>query len=517
MSERGNQILVVDFGSQYTQLIARRIREVGVYCEIVPFDAEDMVFSSSEFCGFVLSGGPESVTEDVTPRIPQSIFDSRKPILGICYGMQAMAQQLGGTVSSSTRREFGYARVNQTQKNPLLDGLDRSLDVWMSHGDNVIDVPPGFESTASTATSPIAVMMHAEKRYFGLQFHPEVSHTQRGTAILDRFVTDVCGCSKTWTARHIIKHAVDEIRERVGGDRVILGLSGGVDSSVAASLISQAIGDQLTCVFVDNGLLRKNERERVQEVFEANNEAGMNLITIDARDRFLSELQGVEDPERKRKIIGGVFIDAFEDAAKELKSVRWLAQGTIYPDVVESAASRFGKSHVIKSHHNVGGLPDRLNLKLLEPLRELFKDEVRELGYELGLPSDIVDRHPFPGPGLAVRVLGEVTEERLSILREADAIFLDELKENHWYEKVEQAFAVYLPVNSVGVVGDTRRYEHVIALRAVNTTDFMTADWVDFPAEMLGKIANRITNEVPGVSRVVYDVSSKPPATIEWE
>ena len=517
MSEHGDQVLVVDFGSQYTQLIARRIREIGVYCQIAPFDATESLFQSINARGYVLSGGPESVTQSVTPRIPQIVFDSRKPILGICYGMQAMALQLGGSVNSSTNREFGFARVDSIQSNPLLDGFGGSLNVWMSHGDKVSELPDGFQATASTDASPIAVMMDSNRRYFGLQFHPEVSHTEQGTTILDRFITEVCGCERSWTPKHIIDQAIEGIRKEVQGDQVILGLSGGVDSSVAASLISKAIGNQLTCVFVDNGLLRKNERARVQEVFDENNEASLNLVTVDASSRFVESLARVEDPEHKRKIIGGVFIDVFEDIAKEMGDVRWLAQGTIYPDVVESAASKFGKSHVIKSHHNVGGLPDRLNLKLLEPLRELFKDEVREIGTELGLPSDIINRHPFPGPGLAVRVLGEVTKERLSILREADAIYLDELKQHQWYDQVDQAFAVYLPIHSVGVIGDTRTYEHVIALRAVNTSDFMTADWVDFPASLLTRIANRITNEVSGVSRVVYDVSSKPPATIEWE
>ena len=514
---RDHGILIVDFGSQYTQLIARRVRELGVFCEIHPFDITNEQLVKISPKGVILSGGPDTVTFDSAPRIPDSILTLDVPLLGICYGMQAMAEQLGGTVDRSEQREFGAARVLNVCEGGLLDGLTSVLDVWMSHGDRVETLPPGFKLSAETSNAPIAAMADLERKYFGVQFHPEVTHTSDGKEILRRFVIDVCGCAATWTAENIIEESVTSIREKVGKDRVILGLSGGVDSSVVAALISRAIGDQLTCVFVDNGLLRKNEREEVEGSFASSDTPSLNLVTVDEAQLFLKQLKGRIDPEEKRKIIGNTFIDIFERESRKIEGVKWLAQGTIYPDVVESAASKFGKAQVIKSHHNVGGLPDRMELGLVEPLRELFKDEVREIGLELGLPRSLLFRHPFPGPGLAVRVMGEVKSEYLTVLREADAIFIEELRANGLYERVSQAFAVYLPVKSVGVVGDARRYEHVIALRAVETMDFMTAGWANLPHDFIGGVSNRIINELSGVSRVVYDVSSKPPATIEWE
>ena len=517
---RQHRLLVVDFGSQYTQLIARRVREVGVYCEIHPFDVPEGFVAEFAPRGIILSGGPETVTEGSTPRIPEQVFEAGVPVLGICYGMHAMAAQLGGAVEPSTHREFGHAEVETAAGDPLFDGLTDAgrMPVWMSHGDRVTAVPPGFAVTARTDSAPVAAMADPARRLFGVQFHPEVTHTARGVDIVRRFARDVCGCAGSWTPGHIAEEAVAAVRAQVGGDRVVLGLSGGVDSSVAAALLSRAIGDRLTCVFVDNGLLRLHEREEVEAAFASGGNAlNLDLVTVDASEEFLTALAGQDDPETKRKIIGATFIDVFQRSAAGLQNVRWLGQGTIYPDVIESAASKYGKAHVIKSHHNVGGLPDRMRLSLVEPLRDLFKDEVRQVGMALGLPRELVYRHPFPGPGLAVRVLGEVRREYLDVLRRADAVFLEELRRAGWYDRVSQAFAVYLPVASVGVVGDARRYEHVIALRAVETTDFMTARWAELPYDLVGRVSNRIMNEIAGVSRVVYDVSSKPPATIEWE
>ncbi|TDJ41018.1 MAG: glutamine-hydrolyzing GMP synthase [Gammaproteobacteria bacterium] len=515
------RLLIVDFGAQYTQLIARGVREAGVYCEIHPFDMPSAFISEFAPSGVILSGGPETVTEGDAPRIPDAVFALGVPVLGICYGMQAMAEQLGGTVEASSVREFGHAVIQLNSNSELLSAVDGGaggeLQVWMSHGDKVIDVPAGFIVTASTPSAPVASMECIEKRYYGVQFHPEVTHTQQGREILRKFARDICGCEGLWTPANIVEDAITHVRELVGETHVILGLSGGVDSSVVAALLSRAIGDQLTCVFVDNGLLRKNERSDVQRTFAPSNVLPLNLITVLAQDEFLDKLAGVEDPETKRKIIGNTFIDVFEREANKIPKVEWLAQGTIYPDVIESAASKYGKAHVIKSHHNVGGLPERMRLKLIEPLRDLFKDEVREIGMHLGLPRELVFRHPFPGPGLAVRVLGEVKKERVDVLREADAIYLEELRSADYYDKVGQAFAVLLPIKSVGVVGDARRYADVIALRAVETTDYMTARWAHLPYELIERISNRIINEIPGVSRVVYDVSNKPPATIEWE
>ncbi len=517
------RLLIIDFGSQYTQLIARRVREAGVYCEVHPFDLPAGFVNAFAPRGVVLSGGPETVTEVSTPRIPDQVLDAGVPVLGICYGMHALATQLGGAVEPSSRREFGGAEIDIVEDgaNGLLGpfGVNGRLPVWMSHGDKVVSLPPDFEVAASTPNAPIAAMTDRSRRFYGVQFHPEVTHTRNGTEILGRFARDICGCGGSWTAEQIVERAVAEVRAAVGGERVVLGLSGGVDSSVAAALLDRAIGDQLTCVFVDNGLLRLNEREEVEAAFSRHmsNVLDPRLITVDAADVFLEALRGLDDPEVKRKQIGATFIDVFQREAEKLDGVRWLAQGTIYPDVIESAASRYGKAHVIKSHHNVGGLPDRMHLKLVEPLRDLFKDEVRQVGLALGLPPELVFRHPFPGPGLAVRVIGEVRREYLDVLRRADAIFIEELHRADYYDRVHQAFAVYLPINSVGVVGDARRYAHVIALRAVETTDFMTARWAQLPYDLLGHVSNRIMNEIEDISRVVYDISSKPPATIEWE
>lgn len=512
-------VLVVDFGSQYTQLIARRLREIGVYCEIFPYDHEVDLLQRIDAKGIVLSGGPESVNNANPPVIDPRMLSGGLPVLGICYGMQTMVNQLGGSVELSSEREFGRAVLtnHEHDRGSFFGDLGEQLNVWMSHGDKVTRLPDGFHVMASTENCPVAACASADRRHIGLQFHPEVVHTEHGIEILRRFAIDICKCNATWTADEIVHEAISDIREIVGKDRVLLALSGGVDSSVVAALLSRAIGVQLTCVFVDNGLLRKNEVEEVIETFGPSNHFNVHLDCVDASERFLAALEGLDEPEQKRKAIGKTFIEVFEDAAKSIENVKWLAQGTIYPDVVESAASRFGKSHVIKSHHNVGGLPDRLQLKILEPLRDLFKDEVRQIGLELGLPHELVYRHPFPGPGLAVRVLGSIEKEHLKTLQEADAIFMDELRRAGWYEKVQQAFAVYLPVKSVGVIGDSRTYADVIALRAVTTTDFMTADWANLPHTLIAKISNRIVNELPEVSRVVYDVTSKPPATIEWE
>ena len=517
------KILILDFGAQYTQLIARRVREASAYCEIHPFDVDDRFVRDFKPRGIILSGGPASVWEGGTPRAPQAVFDFGVPVLGICYGMQTMAAQLGGKVEMGKIREFGYAEVRARGHSALLRDLqDRTnaeghglLDVWMSHGDKVDELPAGFKVIASSAACPIAAMADEKRRFYGVQFHPEVTHTPQGKALLERFVLEICGLSGDWSMPDFREEAIGRIRSEVGAEEVVLGLSGGVDSSVAAALIHKAIGRQLTCVFVDHGLLRLNEGEQVMSTFAGN--LGARVIHVDARDQFMKHLKGVTDPEQKRRIIGREFIEVFQHQALKLPKVKWLAQGTIYPDVIESAGARTQKAHSIKSHHNVGGLPDTLHLKLLEPLRELFKDEVRELGIALGLPHDMVFRHPFPGPGLGVRILGEVKAEYTDLLRRADAIFIDELRASGWYDKTAQAFAVFIPVKSVGVMGDGRTYEHVVALRAVQTQDFMTAHWAELPHTLLSKVSNRIINEVRGINRVVYDISSKPPATIEWE
>jgi GMP synthase (glutamine-hydrolysing) len=516
-----DKILILDFGSQYTQLIARRIREIGVYCEIWAWDhaPEEIVAFAPK--GVILSGGPESTVGDDAPRIPAQVFDLEVPLLGICYGMQGMAAQLGGQTVPGSHREFGYAEVEVSSACRLLDGFkDHAgspprLDVWMSHGDRVDAVPPGFTVTARTATVPVVAMADEQRRWYGVQFHPEVTHTKQGGAILRRFVTEICDCATLWTAAHIIEDQIERVHAQVGGDEVLLGLSGGVDSSVVAALLHRALGDRLTCVFVDTGLLRWQEGDQVMATFAEH--LGVRVIRVDARERFFAALAGVADPEAKRKIIGRLFIEVFEEESGKLPKVKWLAQGTIYPDVIESAGSKTGKAHVIKSHHNVGGLPERMKLGLVEPLRELFKDEVRRIGVELGLPREMVYRHPFPGPGLGVRILGEVREEYAELLARADHIFIEELRRHDLYDRVSQAFAVFLPVRSVGVVGDQRCYEWVIALRAVETIDFMTAHWAHLPYEFLGHVSTRIINELRGISRVVYDISGKPPATIEWE
>ena len=517
-----HRILVLDFGSQYTQLIARRVREIGVYCEIHAFDMPEEDIRAFNAKGIILAGGPESVTAGQSPRAPQVVFELGVPVLGICYGMQTMAEQMGGKVEGSKVQEFGYARVSVNEPGSLLadiadhmEDARAQLDVWMSHGDKVVKLPEGFSVMAETPSCPIAGMLNEERKFYGVQFHPEVTHTLQGKRIFEHFLLNICGCEALWTAENIINDGIERVRAQVGDRKVLLGLSGGVDSSVVAALLHRAIGDQLTCVFVDNGLLRKNEGDQVMTMFAEN--MGVRVIRADAVDIFLSRLEGVSDPEQKRKVIGNTFIEIFDEEAHKLQDVDFLAQGTIYPDVIESAAAKTGKAHVIKSHHNVGGLPDDMRMELVEPLRELFKDEVRKIGLELGLPYDMVYRHPFPGPGLGVRILGEVKKEYADLLREADAIFIEELHKADWYHKTSQAFAVFLPVKSVGVVGDQRRYEYVIALRAVETIDFMTARWAHLPYELLETVSNRIINEISGVSRVTYDVSSKPPATIEWE
>ncbi|RTL03127.1 MAG: glutamine-hydrolyzing GMP synthase [Lysobacterales bacterium] len=518
-----SRILILDFGAQYTQLIARRVREIGVYCEIHPWDVSDADVRRFRPSGIVLSGGPESVTVEGGPRAPQAVFELGVPVLGICYGMQTMAAQLGGRVESSDHREFGYAQVRARGHSQLLRDIEDHttpegyglLDVWMSHGDRVSELPPGFKCIASTASAPLAGMADEDRGYYAVQFHPEVTHTRQGARILARFVLDICGCEALWTTGNIIEDALADIRARVGDDEVILGLSGGVDSSVVAALLHKAIGRQLTCVFVDTGLLRLHEGDQVMATFARH--MGVRVIRVDAEARFLAALAGVTDPEAKRKIIGGLFVEIFEEEANRLVAAKWLAQGTIYPDVIESAGAKSGKAHVIKSHHNVGGLPAHMRLKLLEPLRELFKDEVRKLGVELGLPHEMVYRHPFPGPGLGVRILGEVKKEFAELLRRADHIFIEELRRAGLYDQTSQAFAVFLPVRSVGVMGDGRKYDWVIALRAVETIDFMTARWSHLPYDFLELVSRRIINEIDGISRVVYDVSGKPPATIEWE
>ncbi|MDD2740723.1 MAG: glutamine-hydrolyzing GMP synthase [Rhodocyclaceae bacterium] len=540
------KILILDFGSQVTQLIARRVREAKVFCEIHPYDVADDFILNYGASGIILSGGPNSVTEGDTPRVPEVVFNLGIPVLGICYGMQTMAQQLGGQVmtaeAAGKAREFGYSEVRAHGHTELLKDIadfttaegHGMLKVWMSHGDSVMELPPGFKKMASTPSCPIAAMADEARKFYAVQFHPEVTHTLQGRAILERFVHGICGCGTDWVMGDYIAEAVASIRAQVGSDDVILGLSGGVDSSVAAALIHRAIGDQLTCVFVDHGLLRLNEGDMVMEMFARN--LGVKVIRVDAVDDFMGKLAGVSDPEQKRKIIGGEFVAVFQAESAKLTAAKWLAQGTIYPDVIESAGKGKKGAHTIKSHHNVGGLPEDMHLKLLEPLRELFKDEVRELGVALGLPREMVYRHPFPGPGLGVRILGEVKLESAHLLQRADAIFIEELRSTvanardvatgscteadigkTWYDLTSQAFAVFLPVKSVGVMGDGRTYENVVALRAVVTSDFMTAHWAHLPYELLGRVSNRIINEVRGLNRVVYDVSGKPPATIEWE
>ena len=518
-----DRILILDFGSQVTQLIARRVREAHVYCEVHPNDVSADFIREFAPKGIILSGSHLSAYEESNDQASQAVFEAGVPVLGICYGMQTMAQQLGGKVESGTKREFGYAEVRARNHSKLLEGIEDfqteagegMLKVWMSHGDKVSELPPGFKVMASTPSCPIAGMFDEARGFYAVQFHPEVTHTVKGREILQRFVLDICKCKPDWIMGDYAKEAVEKIRAEVGDEEVILGLSGGVDSSVTAALIHRAIGQRLTCVFVDNGLLRKNEREQVRETFEKN--MGLKLIVVDAIDRFMNALAGVSDPEQKRKIIGREFVNVFQEEAAKIKNAKWLAQGTIYPDVIESAGAKTKKAKVIKSHHNVGGLPDTLHLKLLEPLRSLFKDEVRELGIALGLPAEMVYRHPFPGPGLGVRILGEVKREYADLLREADAIFIEELRKADLYDKVSQAFVVFLPVKSVGVMGDGRTYEWVVSLRSVETSDFMTAKWSELPYDLLGRVSNRIINEVRGINRVVYDVSGKPPATIEWE
>ncbi|MDR0219077.1 MAG: glutamine-hydrolyzing GMP synthase [Enterobacteriaceae bacterium] len=518
-----HRILILDFGSQYTQLIARRIREIGVYCELWTWNVTEEQIRAFNPNGIILSGGPESTTENNSPRAPEYVFNAGVPVLGVCYGMQTMSMQLGGEVSTSAHREFGYAKVEVKGDSKLFRGIQDSisesgipvLDVWMSHGDKVTALPEGFTTVASTDSCPFAGMANDAKRFYGVQFHPEVTHTHQGLNILQRFVLDICQCEALWTPASIIDDIVERLRTQIGDDHVILALSGGVDSSVTALLLNRAIGKRLTCVFVDNGLLRLNEAEQVMEMFEG--KFDLNIVHVKAEDRFLSALEGIADPEAKRKMIGHVFIDVFDEEAAKQTQVKWLAQGTIYPDVIESAASATGNAHVIKSHHNVGGLPEDMALGLVEPLKELFKDEVRRIGLALGLPHGMLYRHPFPGPGLGVRVLGEVKKEYCDLLRRADAIFIEELHNADLYNKVSQAFTVFLPVRSVGVMGDGRKYDWVVSLRAVETIDFMTAHWAHLPYDFLGRVSNRIINEVNGISRVVYDISGKPPATIEWE
>jgi GMP synthase (glutamine-hydrolysing) len=518
-----DRILILDFGAQYTQLIARRVRETKVYCEIHPWDVDDAFVRAFGAKGVILSGSHLSAYDETSAHAPRAVFELGVPVLGICYGMQTMAHQLGGKVEPGKVREFGHALVRARGHTRLLDGIEDErnaqghglLKVWMSHGDKVVAMPPGFALMASTEACPIAAMADEKRRFYAVQFHPEVTHTRQGTKILQRFVREICGCRGDWSMPDYAGEAIARIREQVGKEEVILGLSGGVDSSVAAALIHKAIGDQLTCVFVDHGLLRLDEAKEVMATFAQH--MHVKVIHVDASAEFYGALEGVTDPEQKRKIIGKHFVEVFQREAAKVKNAKWLAQGTIYPDVIESAGAKTKKAQNIKSHHNVGGLPETLHLKLLEPLRELFKDEVRELGLALGLPRTMVFRHPFPGPGLGVRILGEAKREYADLLRRADAIFIEELRAADWYDKVAQAFGVFLPVRSVGVMGDGRTYENVVALRAVQTTDFMTADWAPLPHELLSRVSSRIINEVRGINRVTYDISSKPPATIEWE
>jgi GMP synthase (glutamine-hydrolysing) len=515
------RILILDFGSQYTQLIARRVRESGVYCEIMDAETSDDLIIEFNPKGIILSGGPESVYSNKLSA-PDLVFKLGCPVLGICYGMQTMASQLGGEVEYSDKKEFGHRRLLVEDTDTLFQNLQlenhegkSSINVWMSHGDKVVSMPEGFVCTATTETTPVAAMACHEKNFYGLQFHPEVTHTQQGAFILSRFVLDICGCDGLWKPDHIIENKIQELRDQVGDDAVIVALSGGVDSSVVAALLHRAVGDRLTCVFVDHGLLRLHEGDEVMALFAEH--LGVNVVRVNAQKRFSLALKGVDEPEEKRKIVGEQFIRVFEEQSKIFEDAKWLGQGTIYPDVIESAKVKNGKAHVIKSHHNVGGLPDVMALDLIEPLRELFKDEVRKLGLELGLPRELLYRHPFPGPGLALRVLGEIKPNYVSILQHADAIFIEELRRHDLYDNVGQAFCVFLPVKSVGVKGDARVYSYVIALRAVETIDFMTARWARLPYEFIGLVSNRIMNEVSDVARVVYDVSGKPPATIEWE
>jgi len=519
-----NPLVILDFGSQYTQLIGRRVREMGVYCEIHPFNVDVERLKSLAPVGFILSGGPATVTNMSDPRAPEWVFEANIPVLGICYGMQTMAVQLGGAVAASPVREFGYAELCLQGESQLLSQIEDRvspagealLDVWMSHGDKVVEIPPGFKVICETDNAPIAGMANESRHWYGVQFHPEVTHTLQGLRILQRFVLDICGAMPHWTPGNIVLQAVETIKQQVGDQHVLLALSGGVDSSVVAALLHRAIGEQLTCVFVDTGLLRLNESSQVLAMFKEH--MGIKIIAVNAEDKFLSALENVDCPEQKRKIIGRTFIEVFDTEASNIPDVKWLAQGTIYPDVIESAATGMqGGTEVIKSHHNVAGLPQNMALKLLEPIRELFKDEVRKMGLELGLPYDMVYRHPFPGPGLGVRILGKVKKQYADILRAADAIFLEELRAADLYKTVSQAFAVFLPIKSVGVMGDGRRYDYVICLRAVETVDFMTAHWAQLPWDFLATVSNRIINEVKGVSRVAYDISGKPPATIEWE
>lgn len=512
------RILIIDFGSQYAQLIARRVRDCGVYCELMHPDISEEKIKQFHPNGIILSGGPETVIEHHTPRAPKIIFELGVPVLGICYGMQTMAAQMGGQVESSAKREFGYAECEVDLHNPLFQGITENsshIQVWMSHGDHVTKIPPDFSVIAKTQNAPIAAMANLEKQFYAVQFHPEVTHTKQGMQMLNNFVKNICGCEATWTTNNIIAEHTENIRKIVGKEKVLLALSGGVDSSVLAALLHQAIGDQLICVFVDTGLMRKNEGSEVMRIFA--DHLGVTVIRVDAADLFFERLKNETDPETKRKIIGNLFIEIFEKESEKLKDIQFLAQGTIYPDVIESAQSGAGTSHVIKTHHNVAGLPENMRFKLIEPLRELFKDEVRTLGVQLGLPKEMVYRHPFPGPGLGVRILGEVKKEFATILQDADAIFIDALRQYDLYDQVSQAFAVFLPIKSVGVKGDARCYEYVIALRAVVTSDFMTAEWAELPHSFLAYVSNKILNEVSHVSRVVYDISGKPPATIEWE
>ena len=513
-----DKVLILDFGSQYTQLIARRVRELGTYSEIYPWDIDLERIKSFEAKGIILSGGPESVTLEDTPEVSNEILKLGIPVLGICYGMQAISKLLGGQVIASNEKEFGYAQVNTNSGSELLDGISdvkNILDVWMSHGDRVEKLPDGFKVIASTESAPIAAIENKQQKLYGLQFHPEVTHTKQGKEILGRFVHQICGCSADWTSANIVNESIENIKQQVGNDHVILGLSGGVDSSVVAALLHKAIGKQLTCIFVDTGLLRLHEGDEVMETFAQH--MGVKVIRINAEQRYFEALKGEIDPEKKRKIIGNLFIEIFEEESAKLSNAKWLAQGTIYPDVIESAGASTGKAHLIKSHHNVGGLPEKLNLKIVEPLRMLFKDEVRKAGKVIEVPEDILQRHPFPGPGLAIRILGELSREKISLVQKADKIYIDNLKSSGWYNKVWQAGAILLPVKSVGVMGDERTYEFTVALRCVNSTDGMTAEWSNLPHELLGKISNEIINQVKGINRVVYDISTKPPATIEWE
>jgi len=524
MNIHEQRILILDFGSQYTQLIARRIREIGVYCELWSWDAPENEIKAFNANGIILGGGPETVTKTGAPRAPQYVFNAGVPVLGICYGMQTMTAQLGGSViKGEGEGEFGYAQIEVTSESTLLNAIEdglasnghRLLDVWMSHGDKIASIPAGFVALAHTTTCEFAAIADDKNRFYGVQFHPEVTHTKQGTLMLRNFVVGICGCETLWTSESIIEDAIAQMKAKIGDDEVILGLSGGVDSSVVALLLQRAIGDKLTCVFVDNGLLRLNEGQQVMDMFEG--KFGLKIVHVNAENRFLTRIMGQSNPEVKRKIIGHVFVEIFNEESKKSTNAKWLAQGTIYPDVIESAASKNGKAHVIKSHHNVGGLPDDMEMGLVEPLRELFKDEVRKVGLALGLDHEMLYRHPFPGPGLGVRVLGEVKKEYCDLLRRADAIFIEELHKADLYHKVSQAFVVFLPVRSVGVMGDCRKYDWVVSLRCVETIDFMTARWSHLPYDLIGHVSNRIINEIDGISRVVYDVSGKPPATIEWE